>query len=147
MDQLSMAGINPGQQVQSDLSQMDPTTMANLLLGSEADLFGNRMALSGLGHGAGTTLAELGQRTGAGISGLESNADMIGRQAAQQGTSNAIGAAALASAAYFSDEILLLRSGRIVQRGTITDLLESPKDPFVTQFIMAQRTTLAGDAP
>ncbi len=48
-------------------------------------------------------------------------------------------------AAYFADEILLLRFGRIVQRGTIRDLLESPKDPFVTQFIAAQRTTLTGD--
>ena len=52
----------------------------------------------------------------------------------------------LHEAAYFADKILLLCSGRIVQQGTIKDLLESPKDPFVTQFISAQRTTLTGDA-
>ena len=51
----------------------------------------------------------------------------------------------LHEAAYFADEILLLCSGRMVQQGTINDLLESPKDPFVTQFISAQRTTLTGD--
>ena len=51
----------------------------------------------------------------------------------------------LHEAAYFADKILLLCSGRIVQQGTIKELLESPKDPFVTQFISAQRTTLTGD--
>ena len=51
----------------------------------------------------------------------------------------------LHEAAYLADETLLLRSGRIVQRGTIKNMLESPKDPFVTQFINAQRTTLTGD--
>lgn len=50
-------------------------------------------------------------------------------------------------AAYFADQILLLRGGRVVQRGTIDQLLESPADPFVTQFISAQRTTLTGDSP
>ena len=51
----------------------------------------------------------------------------------------------LHEAAYFADEILLLRAGRLVQRGTIKDLLESPNDPFVTQFVSAQRMPLTGD--
>lgn len=48
----------------------------------------------------------------------------------------------LHEAAYFADEILLLRAGQLVQRGTIDDLLNAPTDPFVTQFVNAQRTTL-----
>lgn len=103
-DQLRLAGLDPtGAQV-SDLSQIDPTTRANLLLGAEADLFGNRLALSGLGQGAGTTLAELGQRTGAGISGLQAQERILSNQATQQGRGNAISAAALAAS--FSDERL-----------------------------------------
>ena len=51
----------------------------------------------------------------------------------------------LYEAAYFADEILLLRSGQMVQRGTIKDLLETPRDPYVTQFISAQHTTLTGE--
>lgn len=48
----------------------------------------------------------------------------------------------LHEAAYFADEILLLRQGRVVQRGTIVDLLKQPADPFVTQFISAQNVPL-----
>ncbi len=48
-------------------------------------------------------------------------------------------------AAYFADEIVLMRSGRVIQRGSIQELLESPLDPFVTEFIMAQRSTLVGE--
>jgi len=44
----------------------------------------------------------------------------------------------LHEAAYFGDEIILLRAGRIVQRGTIDDLLENPRDDFVSQFVRAQ---------
>jgi osmoprotectant transport system ATP-binding protein len=50
----------------------------------------------------------------------------------------------LNEAAYFADEIILLRDGRIVQQGTIADLLNSPQTPFVTQFVNAQRSTLPG---
>jgi ABC-type proline/glycine betaine transport system ATPase subunit len=32
-----------------------------------------------------------------------------------------------------------MNEGRIVQRGTITDLREKPADPFVSEFINAQR--------
>jgi osmoprotectant transport system ATP-binding protein len=45
----------------------------------------------------------------------------------------------LAEAAYFADEVVLLRDGQIVQRGRPVDLVRSPADPFVTQFIQAQR--------
>src|SRR5437016_4477976 len=45
----------------------------------------------------------------------------------------------LAEAIYFADEIVLLNEGRIVQKGTITDLRERPADLFVTEFINAQR--------
>jgi osmoprotectant transport system ATP-binding protein len=45
----------------------------------------------------------------------------------------------LAEAGWFGDEILLLRSGRIIQRGTLRDFLHEPAEPFVTQFVQAQR--------
>lgn len=45
----------------------------------------------------------------------------------------------LAEATYFADEIVLMNEGRIVQQGTITDLRERPADPFVSEFINAQR--------
>lgn len=45
----------------------------------------------------------------------------------------------LAEATYFADEIVLMNEGRIVQRGSITDLRERPADPFVSEFINAQR--------
>jgi osmoprotectant transport system ATP-binding protein len=45
----------------------------------------------------------------------------------------------LAEAIYFGDQIVLMNEGRIVQKGTITDLRERPADPFVKEFINAQR--------
>jgi len=48
----------------------------------------------------------------------------------------------LGEAAYFGDEIVLLRQGAIVQQGTIDDLVKRPRDPFVTQFVKAQRSHL-----
>ena len=45
----------------------------------------------------------------------------------------------MAEAIYFADEIVLMNEGRIVQKGAITDLRESPADPFVSEFINAQR--------
>jgi len=45
----------------------------------------------------------------------------------------------LAEASYFADEIVLMNEGRIIQKGTITDLREKPADPFVSEFINAQR--------
>ena len=48
----------------------------------------------------------------------------------------------MGEAAYFGDVIILMRAGRIVQQGTLKELLDSPADPFVTQFINAQRSPL-----
>jgi osmoprotectant transport system ATP-binding protein len=42
-------------------------------------------------------------------------------------------------AAWFADEIVLMREGRVVQRGALEDLLQRPADGFVTEFIRAQR--------
>ncbi len=49
----------------------------------------------------------------------------------------------LAEAGWFGHEILLIRQGRIVQRGTFKELLERPSEPYVTQFVRAQRQVLA----
>lgn len=46
----------------------------------------------------------------------------------------------LAEAAYLAGEIVLMNEGKIVQRGTLRELRESPADSFVTDFINAQRT-------
>ena len=46
----------------------------------------------------------------------------------------------LAEARYFADEIVLMQSGRIVQRGTYDDLVTAPADGFVERFVNAQRT-------
>ena len=48
----------------------------------------------------------------------------------------------MGEAAYFGNEIVLLREGRIVQRGSLADLLERPVEPYVTDFIRAQRSPL-----
>ena len=45
----------------------------------------------------------------------------------------------LAEAIYFGDEIVLMNEGRIVQKGSVTDLRERPADAFVSEFINAQR--------
>lgn len=45
----------------------------------------------------------------------------------------------LAEAGYLGSEIILLRAGRIVQRGDLRQLFEEPAEPFVTQFVNAQR--------
>jgi osmoprotectant transport system ATP-binding protein len=45
----------------------------------------------------------------------------------------------LAEAIYFGDQIVLMNEGRIVQQGSVTDLREKPADPFVSEFINAQR--------
>ena len=45
----------------------------------------------------------------------------------------------MAEAGFFSDDVILLREGRIVQRGTLNDMLTKPADPWVLEFIEAQR--------
>jgi osmoprotectant transport system ATP-binding protein len=46
----------------------------------------------------------------------------------------------LGEAGYLGDNIVLLQAGRIVQQGKLIDLMKSPADSFVTQFISAQRS-------
>ena len=48
----------------------------------------------------------------------------------------------LGEAGYFGDTIVLIREGRIVQRGSFRDLLTAPADAFVTEFVNAQRSPL-----
>ena len=50
----------------------------------------------------------------------------------------------MGEAAFFADTILLMRDGHVVQRGSFQDLLTKPAEPFVTRFINAQRSALAG---
>ena len=45
----------------------------------------------------------------------------------------------IAEAAYFGNTLVLMRDGRIIQRGTFRELAQSPAEPFVEQFITAQR--------
>src|SRR5438477_1918953 len=45
----------------------------------------------------------------------------------------------LAEATYFGDDFVLMKEGRIIQRGSATVLRERPADPFVLEFINAQR--------
>ena len=46
----------------------------------------------------------------------------------------------LGEAVYLADQITLLHEGKVVQSGSYRELLLQPTDPFVTQFINAQRT-------
>lgn len=48
----------------------------------------------------------------------------------------------IGEAGFFGHRIVLLREGRIVQQGTLEDLVARPAEPFVTQFINAQRSPL-----
>jgi osmoprotectant transport system ATP-binding protein len=52
----------------------------------------------------------------------------------------------LAEAAYFSERIVLLRQGRIVQEGSYASLERTPADEFVHEFIRAQRVLHATQA-
>jgi osmoprotectant transport system ATP-binding protein len=45
----------------------------------------------------------------------------------------------IAEAAFFGHTLVLMREGRIVQQGSIRQLARSPAEPFVEQFIGAQR--------
>jgi osmoprotectant transport system ATP-binding protein len=48
----------------------------------------------------------------------------------------------LPEAAFFAHRMAVVRVGRILQEGTLEDLIQSPADPFVTRFIQAQRVSL-----
>ena len=46
----------------------------------------------------------------------------------------------LAEAAWLAQRIVLMREGRVVQEGTLEDLRERPAEPFVSEFLEAQRS-------
>lgn len=48
----------------------------------------------------------------------------------------------IAEAGYFGDPIVLLRAGRVVQEGSLSDLVHHPANDFVVQFVNAQRSPL-----
>jgi osmoprotectant transport system ATP-binding protein len=50
----------------------------------------------------------------------------------------------LGEAAYFGDQIVLLRDGHIVQSGKLRELVDSPAEEFVGRFIRAQRSLHEG---
>ncbi len=45
----------------------------------------------------------------------------------------------IAEAGYLADDLMLMREGRIVQRGALRQLIEAPADAFVADFVAAQR--------
>ena len=45
----------------------------------------------------------------------------------------------LHEAAYFADRIVLIRNGTIVEDGSLAELTSNPADPFVSEFLHAQR--------
>ena len=49
----------------------------------------------------------------------------------------------MGEAAYLGQTIVLLRGGKIVQIGKLEDFQKSPKEPFVTEFLNAQRSLVA----
>lgn len=49
----------------------------------------------------------------------------------------------LGEAAVFADTVVLMREGRIVQQGPPRELLDAPVEPFVTEFVNAQRSPVA----
>jgi osmoprotectant transport system ATP-binding protein len=53
----------------------------------------------------------------------------------------------IGEAAFFGHLLAVLRRGRIVQQGTIEELVRSPADPYVTRFIRAQRHPMDSVSP
>jgi osmoprotectant transport system ATP-binding protein len=45
----------------------------------------------------------------------------------------------VAEAGYLADDVVMMRAGAIVQRGSLAELMQTPADGFVAQFIAAQR--------
>jgi osmoprotectant transport system ATP-binding protein len=45
----------------------------------------------------------------------------------------------MAEAAHFGADIVMMREGRVVQRGAFDDFLSAPAEPYVAQFVRAQR--------
>ena len=52
----------------------------------------------------------------------------------------------MGEAGFFGDRVLLLGGGRIVQEGSLDDLIDNPADDFVQRFVSAQRLPGIDDA-
>jgi osmoprotectant transport system ATP-binding protein len=48
----------------------------------------------------------------------------------------------LGEAWFIGDQLVLMRDGTIIQRGSLEDMMQRPAEPFVTRFITAQRSPL-----
>jgi osmoprotectant transport system ATP-binding protein len=48
----------------------------------------------------------------------------------------------IGEAAFFGHLLVLLKEGRILQQGSIQDLLNAPADPYVARFVRAQRSPM-----
>lgn len=48
----------------------------------------------------------------------------------------------MGEAGYFADTIVMMKAGRILQQGSLRELVEHPADPFIQTFIRAQRHPL-----
>jgi osmoprotectant transport system ATP-binding protein len=46
----------------------------------------------------------------------------------------------LAEAAFFSERLILMRRGRVLQDGSLDDFRRDPADPFVREFLAAHRS-------
>ncbi|WP_299083048.1 tail fiber domain-containing protein [uncultured Paraglaciecola sp.] len=101
-DYLSSVGLDRPRAA-NEIATIDPRQELDLLLGTEADMFENRVALTGLGEGAGQVMSQLGQRTGANIAETNLQAELAGQQARAQGNSNIMGIASMVGS-FFSDE-------------------------------------------
>jgi len=53
----------------------------------------------------------------------------------------------LSEAAFFAHELALMQDGAIVQRGSLDELKNAPRDPFVTRFVQAQRRSVRPGPP
>jgi len=53
----------------------------------------------------------------------------------------------MGEAGFFGDQIVLMREGKIVQIGSLKNLMQNPAHEFVTQFIHAQRSPLESMVP
>ena len=53
----------------------------------------------------------------------------------------------LAEAAFFGDTLVLLREGRVAQAGSLSELVQTPAEPFVARFVRAQRGLHLPEAP
>ncbi len=53
----------------------------------------------------------------------------------------------LSEAAFFADELMLLRDGRVAQAGALEDLVRAPAEPFVSRFVHAQRALHLPEGP